>query len=230
MTMRLTNSSTAVTWTRLFIWEYSSMCGKSLLTFSTFPSPRCPRSQVLVVTRCQCDHSSVAVCWHNNYSAAWHSNYPCNIFIIELIVNHSYAQLCQNDTTQHDMETHDECSDVTIDKTQCAGSDTICNDILSIDKLFCLHHLHNMIALSLFLVPAICQPENEYHMSKDLSFFSTRLKVICLFRVLFWFSHIVMVEWKNECLTGWAVLVPGSVWNIFKYHLTIKSILGMTVK
>ena len=57
--MRLINSSTAITWTRLFIWEYSSMCGKSLLTFSTFPSPRCPRSwwwpgASVTTAQCQC--------------------------------------------------------------------------------------------------------------------------------------------------------------------------------
>ena len=33
--------------------------------------------------------------------------------------------------------------DVTIDNTQCVGSDTIYNDILCIDKLFCQHQYHN---------------------------------------------------------------------------------------
>ena len=72
---------------------------------------------------------------------------------VDIIITSLSEQLSSN--VFSNIHEDDDGIDVTIDMTQCATCDTICNDILSIDKLFSWHASQHDTNISFLLSTSI---------------------------------------------------------------------------
>ena len=70
----------------------------------------------------------------------------------DIIITSLSEQL--SSSVRSNIHEYDDGIDVTIDMTQCAACDTICNDILSIDKLFSWHASQHDTNISFSFQPA----------------------------------------------------------------------------
>ena len=74
---------------------------------------------------------------------------------VDIIITSLGEQLSRDVCRHIHEEDDDDGIDVTIDTTQCATCDTICNDILSIDKLFSPHASQHDTNISFLLSTSI---------------------------------------------------------------------------